>query len=511
MPFQSRRTFIRQAAGMAGFVALTGGCRRPIRRPNILVAISDDQSWLHTGAFGCRAVQTPAFDRIAAEGALCTQTYAVAPQCSPNRASLLTGRYIWQNREAGTHASSFPLELQVYPDLLETAGYKVGYTGKGWGPGDWKVSGRKRNPCGQEYNKVTRPSTPTTGMAKTDYVANLEMFLADRDHAKPFCFWFGCQEPHRAYEQGSGLRAGKALADVAVPSFLPDCDTVRSDLLDYLLEIEWFDQQLAGMIAVLEQSNELDNTLILVTSDNGMAFPHAKANLYEYGVHLPMAIRYPSAIAAGTRMDELISFVDLAPTLLDAAGVSAPAAMTGRSVWPWLTGDNKIPFREHVLFGRERHTHARPDNVGYPSRAIRSGPYLYIWNLKSERWPAGDPEGFYDIDGSPSKEYLLQHRQDEANAVLFNAACGLRPSEELYDVQKDPACLTNLAGLSDYETIGRQLRVRLEAELRSQGDPRMDADEIFDSYPRYSPMRDDWDGFKEQGRYNPAFVKKLSV
>lgn len=477
------------------------------KRPNILLAISDDQSWEHYGAYGCKAVKTPAFDRVASEGALFTRFFAAAPQCSPNRASLLTGRHIWQNREAGTHSSSFPSELAVYPDLLEQRGYTVGYTGKAWSPGNWKISGRTRNPAGNAFNEKKLDTVPATGISKTDYAGNFEDFLKQKKTDQPFCFWYGGYEPHRDYEKGSGMKSGKALADVRVPPFLPDNETVRSDLLDYLLEIEWFDSHLAKMMKLLEARGELDNTVIIVLSDNGMPFPHAKANLYEHGVRLPLAIRYPPAVRAGQQVKNLLSCVDIAPTILDAAGVKIPTEMTGRSVLPGLNGSEAKGINDCVLFGRERHTHARPDNVGYPSRAIRTDQYLYIWNMKPDRWPVGNPPGYEDTDGgSPSKAYLVAQQQEEGPAKkLSELAFGLRPADELYEVEKDPGCVVNLAGQPAYAKTVSELRTRLQELLRQQGDPRVLGSEIFDSYPRYNTMRKNLPGFKESGKYNPAF------
>lgn len=478
------------------------------KRPNILLAISDDQSWEHAGAYGCKAVKTPAFDRVATEGALFKRFFASAPQCSPNRASLLTGRHIWQNREAGTHSSSFPAELAVYPELLEKSGYVAGYTGKPWSPGNWKISGRKGNPAGQSFNemKLNPEEVPTSGVSTTDYAGNFEAFLKQKDPDKPFCFWYGASEPHRDYEKGSGLKAGKSLADVQVPASLPDNETVRSDFLDYLLEIEWFDKHLAKMIKLLEARGELDDTLIIVTADNGMPFPRAKANLYEYGVRLPLAIRYPRSIPSGRRTNDLTSLVDIAPTILEVAGVAVPAEMTGRSLLPFLKGETAQGSNDHVLFGRERHTHARPNNVGYPSRAIRTEKYLYIWNMKPDRWPVGNPPGYDDSDGgSPTKTYLLEHQQEAGVKGFYEQAFGLRPADELYYIEKDPGCLTNLATQADYAKTIAELRAKLQHELRQQGDPRVLGSDIFDSYPRYNYMRKELPGFKEPGKYNPAF------
>ena len=408
-------------------------------------------------------------------------------------------------------ASFFPTKFQVYPDLLEAAGYFVGYTGKPWGPGDWETSGWPRNPAGPAYNERTN-DVPADGINRRDYAANFTDFLNDRPADAPFCFWYGCHEPHRRYEEGSGLKAGKRLADAPPPPFLPDDDLVRGDLLDYGLEIDWFDTHLGRMIKLLEDRGELDNTLIIVTADNGMPFPRAKANLYEKGTHVPLAVRWGDRIKGGRVVNDFVSFIDLAPTFLEAAGLIPLAEMTGRSLMPVFTSGRSgrvDPERDHVLTGRERHTHARPDNVGYPARAIRTDDYLYIRNFKPDRWPAGDPEGYHDIDGSPTKAYLLENRDEPAIDRLAELAVGQRPEEELYAVRDDPDGLRNLAGDPQYATVKEQLWQRLERSLREQGDPRvLGHGDIFDSYPRISRMRSEqFPGFSKRSEYNPDFMQ----
>ena len=506
----SRRGFLQRAA-LTSLAAAT--CPRvgvassgEARPPNILLAIADDWSWPYASYWGCPQLSTPSFDRVAREGMLCTCAFVAAPQCSPNRAALLTGRNIWQLQEAGTHASIFPKTYPVYTDLLEHAGYHVGFTAKGWGPGDWQRGGWTRNPAGAAYSDRKAENLPRKGLSGTDYVANFDEFLASRPAGAPFAFWFGSNEPHRLYEEGSGARAGKDPSRVTPPRFLPDHPTVRNDMLDYFLEIEYFDAQFGAILQRLEQHGELDNTLVVVTSDNGMPFPRAKANVYEYGTHVPLALRWPQSIRAGSTTDALISSIDLAPTFLELAGIAIPETVTGRSLTPLLRDPAKT-HGEEVLTGRERHTHARYDNWGYPSRAIRTRDYLYIRNMKPDRWPAGDPEGYYDIDDGPSKRLLLEHRAEFPD--LFEAAVGKRPEEELYSVKDDPACMHNLAGLSEWSSEVRRLGDRLERLLQEQADPRVTGNgDVFESYPRVSPMRPELGGFAVPGQYNPAYGSK---
>lgn len=479
-----------------------------VKRPNILVAISDDQSWLHASAYGYKAISTPAFDRVAKMGVLFNNAFSGSPGCSPSRAALLTGRHTWMIEQAGTHASSFPKKYVTYPDLLENAGYYVGYTGKGWAPGNWKVDGRTRNPAGPSYAKhKTKP--PYTGIGKNDYAANFSDFIQQKPKDKPFCFWFGATEPHRPFEKGSGLKAGKRLEDVTVPSFLPDTPEIRSDILDYLVEIEYYDQHLGRILAQLDELGELDNTLVIVTSDNGMSFPRAKANCFEFGTHMPLAISWPKRIPGNRVVDDLVGFVDLTTTIMDAAGVPDPKdipPMVGRSIMNILTSSRQgliDPTRKYVYSARERHSSSRYNNLTYPQRSIRTQDFLFIRNFAPDRWPAGDPQeidkngnlgpmhgAYHDIDACPSLDFLVEHRDDPKISQYFHWAVDKRPAEELYDIRNDPSCLVNLATNPKYAETRQQLSRHLNQYLKETGDPRMNGNgDIWESYIRYSPIR----------------------
>lgn len=481
-------------------------------QPNLLFAIADDWSWPHAGAYGDPAAKTPSFDRVAHNGVLFENTFCAAPQCSPNRASILTGRPIWMNEEAGTHGSLFPSKFKVYPDLLEAAGYTVGFTGKGWGPGNWEDGGWSRNPAGPEFN-TRKLEPPAEGISNKDYTANFEDFLKTVPEGKPFCFWYGAHEPHRFYEAGVAAKMGVDPEKGVVPGFLPDHPVIRRDVADYHAEVSWFDRHLGIMLDRLEELGELENTLVVVTADNGMPFPRAKANLYEHGIHVPLAVMWPAKVKPGRRILDPVSFIDYAPTFLEAVGLPSEPAMLGRSFLDLLEseGEGRLdPTRRFALSGRERHTHARPDNLGYPARSIRTDEYLYIWNMKPNLWPAGDDlgeEGFYDIDACPAKSLLLEHRNDPQLSKYFEWAVGRRPEFELYDIRADPDCLVNLAAGEEYDSIRKALHATLEASLVAQGDPRvLGFGDVFDSYPRFAGMREAMGGFHERGAYNPAFV-----
>ncbi len=267
------------------------------------------------------------------------------------------------------------------------------------------------------------------------------------------------------------------------------------------MEVESFDTHLGRMLDALERSGELDRTLVVVASDNGMPFPRAKANLYEYGTHMPLAVRWPGRAKAGRVVDDFANHIDLAPTFLEAAGVERPSVMVGRSLVPVLVSeaDGQVdPTRDRTFTARERHSSSRVDNLGYPGRALRTGDFLYIRNFAPDRWPAGDPRGvqgdafgYYDIDGSPTKTLLVEGRDDPRIAPFLDLAVGKRPAEELFDARTDPGNLVNLADRPEHADTLSRLRNQLEDFLRATDDPRVLGNgEIFETYPRYSPIRD---------------------
>ena len=208
-------------------------------RPNIVLAIADDWSFPHASAYGDRTVRTPNFDRVAREGARFTHAFAAAPSCSPSRAALLTGQAVHRLQEGGNLWGTLPSAYAVYPDLLERAGYAVGFTGKGWGPGQFEPGGRTRNPAGPQFK-------------------GFDDFMQRRPAGTPFCFWFGSSDPHRPYEAGTGVTLSDAAGKIQLPGFLPDTPEVRSDLLDYYYEVERFDRDLGSILAALERAGELE-------------------------------------------------------------------------------------------------------------------------------------------------------------------------------------------------------------------------------------------------------------
>ncbi len=495
-------------------------------RPNILFAISDDQSHVHTSYAGCQFINTPAFDRVAREGVNFEHCYAGSPGCAPSRSSIVTGRYHWQNEQSGQHASSWMKKHVPFIDELEANGYSIGRTGKGVSPFQYARSEadslwRNTDAGGIEHSRLQyKPESnlpPTKGISRTNYFANFKYFMDNKKNNEAFFFWYGAREPHRKFEQDSWQRTDKALGESVVPGFLPDHEIVQGDMLDYAVEIEWFDNHLEQMLNYLESIGELDHTIVIVTSDNGMAFPRAKANCYEYGSHVPFAVRYPKEFEGGRSIKSPVSFIDIAPTLLDITDITPTAMlpMSGQSLKGVLEGKQSTPTRDFALSGRERHSSSRYLNRGYPQRMIRHDSFIYIWNMKPERWPAGAPQkfnptdstdlmpmyglddqgkylpqaSFTDIDDCPTKQYTIEQRQKES--YYFSLAHDKRPEKELYNVVSDPFCLMNLATNASKSEIMGTLQSLLLSELFRTEDPRVVGPdtEVFDSYLRYSKMR----------------------
>ncbi|MBK1880293.1 sulfatase family protein [Pelagicoccus mobilis] len=499
------------------------------QRPNILFAIADDASWKHFGAYGAEWLETPSFDRVADQGLLFTRAYTPNAKCGPSRSSLLTGRYTWQLEELGNHWVDYPVgKYQTYHETLGKSGYHVGYTGKGWSPGDQGElpNGKKRSVLLRQYNQI-KLTPPAKHISNIDYAENFRKFLSDRKEGQPFCFWYGGNEPHRKYEYGAGVKyGGFKLEDVPqVPRFWPDTEEVRNDMLDYAFEIEHFDEHLGKILDILDESGELENTIVIVTSDNGMPFPRVKGQEYEYSNHMPFAVMWPQGISApGRVIDDYISFIDVAPTFLEIAGIDGEAEgmepITGRSLTPLFYSDRSgriDPTRDHVLIGKERHDIGRPGNTGYPIRGMFKNGFLYLHNFETDRWPAGHPlTGYMNIDSSPTKTAVLDARYTPSKRMYWQWNVGKRGTHELYNVLEDEDCIHDLSDSPVYQELMDSMKEELFASLREQEDPRMYGNgEIFDQYEfgrdgMINFFEDLMNGtIEDMGWYNPADVQQI--
>lgn len=490
------------------------------KKPNILFAVADDASWKHFGAYGIGWVDTPAFDKVASSGILFMNAYTPNAKCSPSRSSILTGRNSWQLESAANHAPYFPEKFKTYVEALGDNNYWVGYTGKGWAPGNpGTVNGEERQLAGPAFNKHTT-TPPTKRISDIDYVRNFEDFLENRPDDAPFSFWFGSKEPHRKYEYGSGIdKGGKQLDEIdEVPAFWPDVDSIRTDMLDYAYEIEYFDNQLQRMLTKLEEIGELENTIVVVTADNGMPFPRIKGQVYEYSNHLPLAIMWPNGIKnPGRVVEDFVSFIDFAPTFLELANVtqedSKMQPITGTSLTDifYSQKEGKINSkRDYVLVGKERHDVGRPGDQGYPVRGIVKGDFLYLNNFKTDLWPAGNPEtGYLNADGGPTKTFILDMRRKKGDTTYWHQNFGKRQTEELYNIKKDPYNLNNLAEDQEFAAVKSDLKDEMTTKLREQSDPRILGNgAVFDNYLYSGRVRDFYNRYMNGEEIRTGWVQQ---
>jgi uncharacterized sulfatase len=272
---------------------------------------------------------------------------------------------------------------------------------------------------------------------------------------------------------------------------------------DYLGECQAVDAYLGVLLEELEKSGDADRTLVVVSGDHGMpGVPYGKCNLYDHGVSVALVVRVPGG-KGGRIADDFVRLPDLAPTFMEVGGVKPPDDLYGRSLMPLLKSDKSgqiDPTRDWVITGRERHVSiAREGNLPYPMRSLHTPDYVYIRNFEPSRWPMGSPNGvtatetpsyeslqnatytaFADMDASPTKAWLIEHRHDPQWRSYYEMAFGKRFMEELYDIRKDPDQMNNLAGNSEFRAVKEKLAARLMKELTRAKDPR-----VVENPPRF--------------------------
>jgi hypothetical protein len=375
---------------------------------------------------------------------------------------MLTGQDIWRLEEGANLWGTLPAKFKVYTNMLEEAGYLVGYEGKGWGPGDYEAGGRARNPAGDRYN-------------------SFEEFYNEKEKGQPFYYWYSSRDPHRPYKVGGWEKTGINPEEIPVPPYLPDIDEVRKDIGDYYDEIQNFDRDAASYIQLIKEMGELENTLVIVCSDNGWQMPRGLANLYDFGTRIPLVISMPERYKGGRVIDDFVSLNDFAPTFLELAGLPIPDYMNARSFVNILESENEGNIdkkRDFIIAARERHAFVRKGGTGYGARSIRTKDFLFIRNYEPEGWPAGEPPLYGDVDAhmlhypSPTKLYILAFKDNEDVKNLFKLAFAKRPAEELYDLTKDPYQMINVADDAEYSDISKMLSDKLTKYLQENGDPR---------------------------------------
>ena len=498
--------------------------QRQPARPNILFCFADDwgryasiYATLEKAPSLNQIVRTPNIDRVAREGVLFRKAFVNAPSCTPCRSALLSGRYFFNTgRGAILQTAQWDAAIPSYPHLLRDAGYHIGETYKVWSPGApndapfgagkyaYEKAGNLPNNFSENVTEMVAKGQSLDAAREKIYgqvKANFDAFLADRKAGQPWHYWFGPTTTHRRWIKGSGKKLWDIEPDSLkgkLPPFLPDVPEVREDVADYLGEVQAYDAYIGVLLKRLEETGEMDNTLIVISGDHGMpGVTNGKCNLYDFGTGVALVARWPKGInGKGRVIDDLVSLPDLAPTFLEAAGVSLPAGMNARSLLNVLRASKNGQIeaqRNWVIAGRERHVaFANENNLPYPQRSLRTPEFLYIHNFKPERWPLGYPvtvtetdapsqqeleeqtyAAFADMDASPTKAWLVLHRNEPQWKRFYDIAFARRPREELYDLRKDPFQMNNVAADPKYAKDKARLAAQLMKILTDAGDPRV--------------------------------------
>lgn len=479
------------------------------KRPNIVFLFADDWG-KYASAYAPyernesinNLIKTPSFDEIASKGTLFTNAYVPAPSCTPVRSSILSGQYFYRTgMGAILHGAQWDQTIPSYPLLLEKSGYHIGFTYKVWSPGnpiDAPYGGKSKayEKAGKKFNRFSQYVTNATNQEEAkrqlydEVRENFKSFLSDNEKNKPFCYWFGPTNTHRSWVKGSGKNLWGLDANNLqgkLPSFLADTPDIREDFNDYLGEVIAWDKAVGVILDILQEEGVVENTIVVISGDHGIpGIPRAKTNLYDLGTSVALAISWPGHIKDGKIINEMVNLMDLAPTFLDIGDVEIPSVMDGQSLVPLITGKRVELENSFVLTGRERHVaQARTGNLPYPQRAYRTKDYLYIRNLKPNRWPIGTLEnGLRDIDGGPTKDWYIKNYDSIKNMDVWNISFGKRPEEEFYDVNKDPYQVNNLASNPTYKDLIEVYSKKLDSVLIATKDPRMVIDpNYFDNMP----------------------------
>ncbi|OYP37382.1 heparan N-sulfatase [Rhodopirellula sp. MGV] len=440
-------------------------------RPNVILFIADDVSWNDYGCYGNDAARTPNIDSLAASGLRFDQAFLTASSCSPSRSSIITGRYPHNNGQGAELHNPISNHLPWFPEILRQKGYYTALSGKHHmtttelGEGD--------SPRPTPFDHVDNGKIP----GDTSGSANWLSVLNDRPKDKPFFFWFAAYDAHRAWDgdkQWDAQRYGPMHSpdDVVVPPFLSDDPKTRDDLASYYNEVTRFDYRIGVVVERLREQGIFDNTLIFVLADNGRPFPRAKTRLHDSGMKTALVTSWPDGIRHSGDTNQLVSVIDLAPTILDVAGCEVPETMQGVSMRP-IFQSSKNAIRRYAFSEHNWHDY---EAFG---RSVRDGEYLYLINRRVELpW-----QGPADSVRSPSHQQLRKLRdQDDLNGPQADVFLSPRPAAELYHTGNDPHQLTNLVGSSDHAEIESELRQVLQQWMSQTGDsvPNKISPDTFD-------------------------------
>lgn len=468
---------------------LAGEAMAQTRRPNFVLIVGDDHDRSALGCYGNRQVKTPNLDRLAAEGVRFTRAYTSTSSCSPSRSTLLSGRHNHNTGQYGlahaTHHFRSHEELKTLPALLREAGYTTARIGK------YHVGPESAYPFDRALSE---------NGANPVWMANQCADFLEVSKEKPFFLYFCPTDPHRAGNGDQlpyganphgnkpggheGVRETRYGPDsLKVPFFLPEAPETRAELAQYYQAVSRMDQGIGRLFDLLKEKGLWNNTIVIYLSDNGMPVPGAKTTHYEPGVLLPLIVRNPFAARGGQPQlcQELVSWVDVAPTLLEYAGQNPPviagaARPTGggpfaeRGPTPYFHGkswkaffDNPAQFRSDTLF--LSHTFHEV-TMYYPMRTVVTKRYKLIHNLAhplpfpfaADLWSSATWQGFVR---SGRTQYGPRTRQ----------AYEQRPEYELYDLEKDPQERTNLARNPSHQTVFNTLLASLKNAQTMTNDP----------------------------------------
>lgn len=435
------------------FALLTADAQ-PRPRPNVLFVMSDDHSAAHVGAYGNADIKTPNLDAFAKEGMLFKRMYVAAPQCVPSRAALMTGRSpvaIQMTR------FSAPLseEYKTWLELLRASGYFTGVAGR-----SFHLDGSGNQP--PETAAVFAAHDLRTFQRRLNYakqgnaLVQYREFL-DQAKGKPFALQLCFSDPHRVLNAPAVHDPNK----LKLPAHYPDTAAVRADFAAYYDEISRFDGDFKLVLDELKARGLSDNTIVVFQGDNGASQFRGKGTLYEYGVNVPLIVRWPGQVKAGSTSSELISGEDIAPTFLEACGVSPLKEMTGRSFVKLLRGDASYAARQYVFAERGAHgsglpTGTSPFDLG---RVVIGKRFKLIYNAL---WQL--PYQPVDFAGQPFWKELEQMNKDGKLSALHARLlfAPTRPMFELFDLESDPNEFTNLIGKPEQAAIEKELKARLQ-------------------------------------------------
>ena len=426
---------------------------------NVVLVVADDLG-RQLGCYGDPAARTPNIDALAAEGTRFDWAFCTTSSCSPSRSVILTGLHNHANGQYGlqhaTHNFGTRSFVKSLPVLLEQAGWRTCSIGKVHvQPEDLYRFERFAN------DGIAGGRNPVR-MAE-----NAEKFIRESD--RPFFLYFCPTDPHRA-QRGfaneavyEGVKPVKfSPAEIPVPHYLPDRSEVRDELTEYYQSIARVDQGVGRLLAALKAAGHFDDTLILFLSDNGPPFPGAKTNLYDAGTRLPLIIRAPGQKNRGVVSQALVDWTDLAPTILDFAGIKLPAyGLSGRSLLPILEM-SEPPGWDEIHQSHSFHE----VTMYYPMRAVRTRKFRYILNL-------ADPLPFpfaSDLFDSPTWQAVLKRNDTQYGSRTVDAYVH-RPRHELYDLSADPQEAVNLANRPEYAGVLHELQENLRDWQKRTNDP----------------------------------------